>query len=273
MGARSAAEAAGVSRALAHEPSRVGRHCRGRRRRGRSRARDRRGTARLGASGRDPVRVLRSRAAATGWPARGRRSPTVGQRRAEAGGVAAEHGDGRATGARPRVDAQSPHGGLWPGCRSQGRRARRDARPAGQARRCARLRHQSLGRGHRRTRGRHGAGGPAARAGNPVPQVRGPGRRADQRLRNPAMAHAQPLCRADGASHAHRILQVRRPVAQPDQRGAVRACPRMEGGRALERRGRGWLAACRTAWRRPGDVPRAPRDARCGLGTTAVPWG
>ena len=33
---------------------------------------------------------------------------------------------------------------------------------------------------------------------------------------------AQPLRRADGAARARRLLQVRRPVAQPDQRSAVR---------------------------------------------------
>ena len=73
---------------------------------------------------------------------------------------------------------------------------------------------------------------------------------------------AQPLRRADGAARAGRLLQMRRPVAQPDQRGAVRPQSRLEGRGAVERRGRGRPAAREPARQRPGDVLRASRDAR-----------
>ena len=54
---------------------------------------------------------------------------------------------------------------------------------------------------------------------------------------------AQPLRRADGAARARRFLQMRRPLAQPDQRGAVRPQSRVEGGGAVQCRGRGRAAA------------------------------
>ena len=54
---------------------------------------------------------------------------------------------------------------------------------------------------------------------------------------------ANRFSRADGAAHPGRLLQVRRPVAQPDQRSAVRPQSGVEGGGAVERRGCGRAAA------------------------------
>ena len=68
-----------------------------------------------------------------------------------------------------------------------------------------------------------GAGRADAGAGDPVPQICRARAGADQRLRDDALADRQPLRGADGAAHAGRLLQVRRSLAQPDQRGAVRA--------------------------------------------------
>jgi 2-oxoisovalerate dehydrogenase E1 component len=70
----------------------------------------------------------------------------------------------------------------------------------------------------------------------PVPEIQfrkyaDPSVRADQRLRHDALAHGQPLCRADGGADAGRLLQVRRSLALADERSAVRARP-------------GWRVAC-----------------------------
>ena len=59
--------------------------------------------------------------------------------------------------------------------------------------------------------------------------------------RDHALAHRQPLLGADGA--AIPAASSRRSVAQPDQRGAVRPQSRLEGGRAIQRRGCGRPAA------------------------------
>ena len=105
------------------------------------------------------------------------------------------------------------------------------------------VRHQPQRGRDRRPRGGHGARWPDAGARNPVPQICRAGDRADQRLRDDALAHPQPLRRADGAARAGRLLQVRRPVAQPDQRGAVRPQSRLEGRGAVQCRGCGRAAA------------------------------
>ena len=97
--------------------------------------------------------------------------------------------------------------------------------------------------GHHRPRGRHGARRADAGARNPVPQICRAGARADQRLRDDALAHQQPLRRADGAAHAGRLLQMRRSLAQPDQRGAVRPQSGLAGGGAVQCRGCGRAAA------------------------------
>ena len=95
----------------------------------------------------------------------------------------------------------------------EGRRPCGDARPAGEIRPRARVRHLAQRGRHRRPRGRHGARRADAGAGNPVPQICRAGDRADPRLRDDALAHQQPLRRADGAARAGRLLQMRRPVA------------------------------------------------------------
>ena len=151
---------------------------------------------------------------------------------------------------------------------------------------------------HRRPRGRHGARRADAGAGNPVPQICRAGDRADPRLRDDALAHQQPLRRADGAARAGRLLQMRRPVAFDDQRGRVRAQSRLEGRGAVQRRGRGRAAArepcaatirccsssiarcSTTAWARrpwPGDDYVLPfgraKKTREGDQITIVTWG
>ena len=55
----------------------------------------------------------------------------------------------------------------------------------------------------------------------------------------------QSLRRTDGGAHARRILQVRRSLAQPVQRGAVGARRRLAGGDAVECRGRGRACCAR----------------------------
>ena len=77
---------------------------------------------------------------------------------------------------------------------------------------------------------------------------------------------AAPMVRA----HAGRLLQVRRSLAQPDQRGAVRPQSRLAGGGAVQRRGRGRPAAHGAARQRPGGLLRAPRHARRRLGAPAL---
>ena len=116
--------------------------------------------------------------------------------------------------------------------------------------------------GHHRPRGRHGARRADAGARDPVPQICRARHRADQRLRDDALAHPQPLRRADGAADPRRLLQVRRPLAQPDQRGAVRPQSGLAGGGAVQRRGCGRAAPDRASGQRSGRLLRASRDAR-----------
>ena len=126
--------------------------------------------------------------------------------------------------------------------------------------------------GHHRPRGRHGRGRAHAGAGNPVSQVRGSRRGAAQRLRHDALANRQPIRRADGGAHSRRLFQVRRPVAQPIERGAVAAwrwaggwrCPRTPRMRwdccaapcaAMIRRFSSNIARCSTALGRGAPIP------------------
>ncbi len=74
----------------------------------------------------------------------------------------------------------------------------------------------------------------------------------------------------DRRAHARRLFQMRRSLAQPDQRSALRARARLAGGRAVERRGCGGTAAQRAARQRPDDLLRASRDARWRLGAPAL---
>ena len=186
-------------------------------------------------------RLLRRRDAAGRRP-RGPQ-PRRDDRPAAARRPADQHGHRDPPRARPGARGQSARAGVRRGCRAEGRRPCGDARPAGEVRPRAGVRHQPQRGGHRRPRGRHGARRPDARARNPVPQICRAGDRADPRLRDDALAHQQPLRRADGAARAGRLLQVRRPVAFDDQRGRVRAQSRLEGRGAVQRRGRGRAAA------------------------------
>ena len=84
----------------------------------------------------------------------------------------------------------------------------------------------------------------------PVPEIQfrkyaDPADGAAQRLRHDALAHGEPLRRADGRAHARRLLQVRRSLAQPEQRSAVRARDRLARRDAVQRRGCGRPAALR----------------------------
>ena len=114
--------------------------------------------------------------------------------------------------------------------------------------------------------------GPDAGARDPVPQVRRAGDRAAQRLRHDALAHRQSLRRADGRAHAGRLLQVRRSLAQPEQRSAVRARRRLAASRcrrtprtrsaccaprcaATIRRSSSSIARCSTTPGRAGPIP------------------
>ena len=67
-----------------------------------------------------------------------------------------------------------------------------------------------------------------------------------------------------------RLLQVRRSLAQPDQRGAVRPQSRLAGGGAVQCRGRGRAAALGAARQRSDRLLRASRDARRCLGAAAL---
>ncbi len=66
------------------------------------------------------------------------------------------------------------------------------------------------------------------------------------------------------------ILQMRRSVAQPDERGRLRPPARLEDRRSLQCRGRRWAPAHRLARQRSGDLLRAPGDARPSLGAAAL---
>ena len=64
---------------------------------------------------------------------------------------------------------------------------------------------------------------PAPGAGNPVPQVRRPGARADHRRGQPALAHAWPLRRSHCAAHPRRLpTDGWRPLARGLRRGGLR---------------------------------------------------
>ncbi len=154
--------------------------------------------------------------------------------------------------------------------RAEGRRSRRDAGPAGKIRPRARVRYEPVGRGNHRARGRHGARGPCAGCGDPVPEVRRPGGGAAQRLRHDALAHSQSLRRADRRAHAGRILQVRRSVAQPDERGRVGSRRGLAGRHAVQCGRCCGAAARRDARQRSHDFLRAPRDAGWGVGAAAL---
>ena len=95
--------------------------------------------------------------------------------------------------------------------------------------------------------GRAVAGRLAAGARDPVPQICRTRNRTDQRLWQLALAHKQPLCRADGGADAGRLFQMRRPVPQSDQRGGLCPRPRLEGRNALKCRGCCGAAAGRLA--------------------------
>ncbi|SFY30967.1 TPP-dependent pyruvate or acetoin dehydrogenase subunit alpha [Paracoccus pantotrophus] len=106
----------------------------------------------------------------------------------------------------------------------------------------------------------------------PVPEIQfrklcRTGDRTAQRLRLDALADEQPVRGAYGRAYASRILQVRRSLAQPDQRGCLHPQPRLEGRFALQRRG---PSADQSARQRPGDLPGTSRDAGPRLGTTPL---
>ena len=103
-------------------------------------------------------------------------------------------------------------------------------------------------------------------AENPVPQVRRPGHRAAQQHRHAALAHGQPVCRADGRPDAGWLRQGRgRSVAFAVRRGALCARIRVAGGDAVQCGGRRGAAACGDAEPQPHDLLRAsvaPDDRR-----------
>ena len=89
-----------------------------------------------------------------------------------------------------------------------------------------------------------------------------PADRAVEQLRHAAVAHEQPVCRADRGAHARRIRQGRgRPVAFAERRGALCARVRLAGGDAVERGRRGGAAARGDARRESDDLLRAPLAA------------
>ena len=101
-----------------------------------------------------------------------------------------------------------------------------------------------VGRRHHRTRGGHGDLRTHAGGGDSISEVRRPRRRAAEQLRHAAVAHGESVRRADRRAHAGRIRERRRrPVAQLERRGALRARVRLAGGDAVERRRRGRAAA------------------------------
>ena len=102
----------------------------------------------------------------------------------------------------------------------------------------------------------------------PVPEIQfrkyaDPADRADQRLRHDALAHREPLCRADGGAHADWLLQVRRSrgTARPTKCSSCTA-PGWRVAVPVERGRRGRPAAHGAARQRSGDVPRTPQHAR-----------
>ena len=239
MGARSAAQAEGVCAAARLGADRGGRRARRSRRRG---PRPRRAAV---VAQRVTRHVFFEGAAARVGGGAG--LDVAGDRRTEARGPADQHGDRDPPRARPGNGRQSQGAGVRRGCRAQGRGPCGDAGPAGQVRPRPRVRHLAQRGGDRRARGGDGAGRTDAGARNPVPQICRAGDRADQRLRDDALAHRQPLRRADGAARSGRLLQMRRPVAQPDQRGAIRPQSRLAGGGAEQCRGCGRAFAGRFA--------------------------
>ncbi len=186
----------------------------------------------------------------------------AGRRRdAETGGRPHQHADRDPPHARARARDQPARAGVRRGRGAERRRACGDARAPGTLRRGSRLRHQPVGGRHHRPCGRHGPGRARAGARDPVPQVCGAGGGAAARLRHDPLAHGEPFRRADGRAHARRLLQVRRSLAQPVQRGAVPACGRLAARDAVERGGRGGPAAHGAARQRAGDLLRAPVPA------------
>ena len=148
------------------------------------------------------------------------------------------------------------------GRRTQRRRSSRHRRAPEAVRRTARLRHESFGRRNHRTRRRHGDQRIDAGRGDSIPEVRRPGRRTVEQLRHAAVAHGEPVRRADRGADARRIRERRRrPVAQPERRGALRARVRLARGDALECRRRGRAAPRGDARRGSDDLLRAPLAA------------
>ena len=212
MGARSAAETEGACREV---EGRLGRSGARGGVAGRGGARRSRSARRLVARQGHDQRLLRRRAAAGRRAAELRLIDGTTDRPARRCRPADQHGHRDPPHARSGAGGQSARAGVRRGRRAQGRRPCGDARPAGEIRPRAGVRHLTQRGRHRRPRGRHGARRADARARNPVPQICRAGDRADPRLRDDALAHRQPLRRADGAAHARRLLQMRRPVAQP----------------------------------------------------------
>ena len=135
----------------------------------------------------------------------------------------------------------------------------------------ARVRHQSLRGGHHRARGGHGARGSAAGGRDPVPQVRRAGRRAAQRLRHAALAHATTAlprrwwCACPAGSSSAAIPGTARPTRSPacTVSAGTSPCPRTrEDAVGLLARG--------AARQRSGDLLRASRHARWRLGAPSL---
>ena len=120
---------------------------------------------------------------------------------------------------------------------------------------------------HRRRRDRHVPARTPARRRDPVRRLHPPRVRSDRVRSRP---HALPLERClrmpPGDPRALRRRDPRRALSLPVDRGVLRACPRPEGGDALDPRRRGGAAAQRAPRPRPRAVPRAQEDLPSGQG-------
>ena len=133
------------------------------------------------------------------------------------------------------------------------------------------LRHQPVRGRHHRAGGRDGAGGPDADCRDPVPEVRRPGHRAAQQLRDDPVADQQPVGRPDRRADAGRICpQMWRPVAQCLWRGGLGPRGRLAGSHPVERGRCGRVDPNRDAQQQSHHLLRASSTARRNLGQASL---